>query len=210
MIRWFRAALAALVLTAAPAVVPLPAVAATTSSPAATVRSFHEKLLDVMRAGPGMSSQQRFDRLEPAVRQAFDMQLMARIASGPAWSKADTATRERLKTAFERFSTAFYASQFRGGPGTHFDMEGTAAGPGNTKLVKTKLLLPSHKSVELVYVMRQDVASGDWQIVDVLLDGGISQLAQRRSEYHRIASNQGAKALVQVLNHKADQLLASR
>lgn len=203
-------AIAAFLLAASPGPIPSSVASAAQPSPAATVQGFHETLLNVMRSAPRISVKQRFKRLLPAVHQAFDLDLMTKIASGPAWQKADPTERKKLTEAFQRFSTAFYASRFTGGPGTHFDLVGVKPGPGDTKLVSTELRLPNHDAVKLVYVVRQDATTGNWQIVDVLLDGGISQLAQRRSEYYRIASNEGASGLVRALNQKADQLLTQQ
>ena len=48
---------------------------------------------------------------------------------------------------------------------------------------------------------------GRWRIVDVLLDGSISELAMRRSEYRRVLKKNGVDGLIQTLNSKAAQLV---
>lgn len=207
MRRWLSVGVAAWLLAVASAFVLSPA-AATQPSPDAIVRSFHEALIGNSAGDSAGSPQDRYERLAPAVEKAFDMKLMARIAGGQAWQQADEAARQQLQSAMHRFSTAYYASQFSGGSDLRFDLDGVSDGPGKTKLVNTKLVIPDREAVKMVYVVRQEAETGNWQIVDVLLDNGISQLAQRRSEYHRIASNEGASGLAKALNEQADQLLS--
>ena len=48
----------------------------------------------------------------------------------------------------------------------------------------------------------------DWKIVDVLLDGSISELAVRVSEYRNILRKKGVSALANALNVKANQLVS--
>ena len=59
--------------------------------------------------------------------------------------------------------------------------------------------------MELIYVTRK--IKGEWRIIDVLVDSGISQLAVRRSEYRRVLRTKGIDGLIDTLNAKADQLL---
>lgn len=205
MKRWSAVTLAGCLMAAS--LGPISPASAAQPSPLATVETFHDALLKVADGSTESSVQQRYDRLAPAIERAFDTALMARIAGGTAWQKADPEARARLEAALLRFSAAYYASQFEGSD-LRFAVEGVGDGPGKTKLVDTKLIPPNREAVKMVYVMREDTKGGNWRIVDVLLDGGISQLAQRRSEYHRIATSEGAPGLAKALNEKADQLLS--
>ncbi len=53
--------------------------------------------------------------------------------------------------------------------------------------------------------MRKD-DQGKWRIVDVFLDGAISQLATRRAEFTSIVKRDGIPALVNSLDTKAKQM----
>ena len=54
--------------------------------------------------------------------------------------------------------------------------------------------------------MRQN--GGGWQIADVYLNGTISELATRRSEFASILRTRGINGLIAMLNTKADALSA--
>jgi phospholipid transport system substrate-binding protein len=52
--------------------------------------------------------------------------------------------------------------------------------------------------------------NGDtWLISDIYLEGTISEVATRRSEFGAIVRNQGIDGLIAALNRKADMLTAT-
>jgi phospholipid transport system substrate-binding protein len=53
-------------------------------------------------------------------------------------------------------------------------------------------------------MMRQE--GGGWLVSDIYLDGTISEIATRRSEFAAIVRSQGVDGLVAALNRKADML----
>jgi ABC-type transporter MlaC component len=61
-----------------------------------------------------------------------------------------------------------------------------------------------HEPVKVDYQMRRD--GEGWLISDVYLDGAISEVATRRSEFGGIIRTQGVDGLIAALNRKADVL----
>jgi phospholipid transport system substrate-binding protein len=53
--------------------------------------------------------------------------------------------------------------------------------------------------------LKQD-SNGKWRIVDVFLDGSISELATRRSEFSSIVERDGISALVNDLGEKSHEM----
>jgi phospholipid transport system substrate-binding protein len=52
--------------------------------------------------------------------------------------------------------------------------------------------------------------SGDgWLISDIYLDGAISEVATRRSEFAAILKSEGVEGLIAALNRKAEMLIGS-
>ena len=60
--------------------------------------------------------------------------------------------------------------------------------------------------IYLSYLLRQN--DGVWQTADVYLNGTISELATRRSEFSSIIRAQGIDGLVATLNKKTETLAA--
>lgn len=180
-----------------------PARAAT--SPTELIGQFHSALLEVMKEAKTTNIQQRFKMLEPTIEHSFYLPLMIQVASGSHWKDISEPKRAELIAAFGRMSVGTYASRFDGYSGESFKTIGAVQGPGSTVLVKSQILRPGKAPVDLTYVTKK--FGEEWRIVDVLLDNGISELAVRRSEYHRILVNGGVDRLIQALNEKTAALI---
>ncbi len=175
------------------------------SSPSDIVTAFHESLLGVMKEAKTLGVKGRFEKLASPLKQNFHFRLMTQVAAGSYWRKSGPAQIDRLVDAFTRLSISTYASRFDGYSGQSFETEGEKPGPQKTILVKTRIIDPGSDPVDLTYVTRK--IKGEWRIIDVLLDTGISELAVRRSEYRRVLKTGGIDGLIDTLNRKADQLL---
>lgn len=180
--------------------------AAPATGPRTHIEGFHDTLLSVMKDAKELGADRRFDRLEPEIARRFDVSLMIALATGKHWREAGPADRKRLEDAFRRFTTANYASQFSDFSGESFETVAVQPGPRQTQLVQTRLNRPDDTPIAITYVTR--AIDGAWQIVDVLIDHGISELAVRRSEYRSVLESGGVDGLVRVLENKTAQLLA--
>lgn len=171
----------------------------------AVVAGFNDALLDAMKNAKTLGVTGRYDKLAPQIKRRFDLRVMIAIASGAAWAKASPAERDKLTDAFGKFSIATYAKQFDSFDGQSFNIVSAKPGPRGTMIVDTRLNQPSDSPVELAYVMRKN--DSGWQIIDVLVDNGISQLAVRRSEYINVLSQKGVPGLIAELDSKTSKLL---
>ncbi len=169
------------------------------------VEAFHQSLLEVMKGAKALGVKGRYKKLASRIERSFHLPLMIQVATSSHWRKADNEQVDKLVAAFTHLSISTYASQFDGYSGQAFETRGEKPGPQKTTLVTTWIVEPDSKPVELIYVTRK--IKGEWRIVDVLVDSGISQLAVRRSEYRRVLKTKGIDGLIDTLNAKADQLL---
>jgi phospholipid transport system substrate-binding protein len=167
----------------------------------ALVKNFYAQLVDTMKQGDQLGFQGRMKKLDPAVRKAFNLPLMARTAVGFSWSKAQPDEQQKLIDAFSIFSVANYASQFKRFDGERFDVTGEKPASQGGAIVETTLTPKDGDPVVLNYLVRPD-ESGAPRIVDVFLDASISQLAMRRSEFTAVIKREGLPALVSSLEDK--------
>ena len=85
---------------------------------------------------------------------------------------------------------------------------GERDGPQQIVFVDTKLKSPGRDDdVQISYVARQ--FGQYWQLIDVIVDGGISELKVRISEYRQTLKSGGIEALIMLLESKAGDLLSS-
>lgn len=172
--------------------------------PVATIRRFYDVLLGVMRQGKRISFDQRYQQLALAVTQTFDLGLMSRIALGPGWNQMNPEQQRRFSEAFARYTISTYASRFDDYAGEKFEVEPQPVNSANGTLVQSRIVKSTGEPVALNYLMRQNGAN--WQVVDVYLNGTVSELATRRSEYASVLQRGGAEALVQMLEARVAAL----
>ncbi len=170
------------------------------------VERFQTTLIQVMQEAKTLSVQQRFDRLSPIVDKSFHIPLMIQIATGSYWKEATPPERAQLVKAFRRMSIAILATLFDGYSGEVFKRVGEKPGPQKTLLVMTKLVKSDKSTVDIAYVSRR--FKENWQIIDVVVDNGISELKVRRSEYNLVLKNKGIPGLISLLTKKADELVS--
>lgn len=171
------------------------------------VASFQGQLLGVMKNAESLGVQGRYKELQPIVSNAFNLPLMAGLSAGDHWKSSTPDQRKRLVEAFSRTSIATLATLFNSYSGETFTVTGERDGPQNIKIVDTILKTPKReKDVQISYVVRKQ--EGDWRLIDVFVDGGISELKVRISEYSQTLKKGGIEALISLLNNKADELLS--
>jgi len=174
----------------------------------AVVNRLNAALLDAMKQGEAAGYQGRFDRLAPVMRQVFDFDLMAEKSLGNEWKSLSAADQARWRDLFSEFTIANYAANFDRFTGQRFDVLGEDASVNDTRLVKTKVVSPGTNDVELTYRLQK--TDGAWRIIDVYLNGTVSELALRRADYSSLLQRDGFDALATVVRGKIADLAAGR
>jgi phospholipid transport system substrate-binding protein len=119
---------------------------------------------------------------------------------GRHWRQATPADQEKLVDTFSRFMIANYAGRFDGYSGQRFETVGEEASAQDTVLVRTRLVEPEGEAVHLNY--RLHPVAGSWKIIDVYLNGTVSELALRRSEYASLIKREGWNAVIAALDQR--------
>jgi phospholipid transport system substrate-binding protein len=177
--------------------------AAATPGPSDVVQRFYGELLDVMQHAAALGPKGRYQKLEAAVLGTFDIPFMARLSIGPTWHTLTPEQKRTAASAYGRYIGAVYAARFDSYSGQKFEVLGEQRIKHGT-LVKTQIIKANGEPVSINYVLHDnDIA---WQIRDVYIENGISELATRRSEFSAILRNGGIDGLIASLNKKADEL----
>ena len=156
-----------------------------------------------MRNGASLGASGRYQQIEPVVSRVFDVPLMARLAVGPQWSSLTASQRQQVTQAFTRYIAAIYAERFDSYSGERLQVTGARPSAGGS-IITSQIVKSNGEPVDINYLMRNN--GGIWQIADVYLDGTISELATRRSEFASILRSRGVEGLIQSLNTKAASL----
>lgn len=168
------------------------------------IDALHHALLDVMKRAEELGYEGRAEQLAPIIPEYFDVPFMARKSVGRYWKDASEEDQRRFLDTFTRFMVANYAGQFDGYSGQSFETLGEAPARMETVVVKSRLIDPNGDDVELNYRMRQ--VGDKWKIVDIYLDGTVSELALRRSEFSSIVKRENFDALIAAIDAKIAKL----
>jgi phospholipid transport system substrate-binding protein len=168
------------------------------------IQSYYQELMPTIQQAGRLSVRERDKRFAPAITNFFDLATMTRLAIGPAWKNFSPAQQAASQEAFSRFIVAEYASQINDYSGESFvvDPQTSPTSRGGGEIVKTKLLQPGGRTVNINYLVRGG------RVIDVYLNGTISDLATRRDEFASIIASGGAEGLIKRLQDRTQTLLS--
>lgn len=177
-----------------------------TDPAARQVTAFTNTLLETMRQAKQLGITGRYNQLKPVVEQTFDFATMTRLAVGTPWTGLALADQQALTSAFERMTLANYARNFDDYNGEKFVVDPAAQTRGSDRIVSSTLVRPHDTPIPFLYRMRE--TQGVWKIVDIYLNGYVSELATRRSDFAATIAAGGSSALIKRINALSDKLLA--
>ena len=175
-------------------------------APEKTINGLNATLLDTMKQAQALGVEGRYQALAPTLSRTYDTALMARLAVGQSWASLQPEQQAAVTDAFTRMMIATYAKRFDGFSGETFQIVEVADRGTADKMVRTQIIQSNGKPVAINYLMRKSGA--DWRVVDVYLDGTISELASRRAEFTTILKSGGPDALIASLKKQGDKLLS--
>jgi phospholipid transport system substrate-binding protein len=164
------------------------------------VEQFHATLINVMKESKNLGYDGRFQWLKPAVQDTFNIPFMAEVTAGIYWAKATEEQRQKFVEVFGKMSTATYAERFDDYGGEAFATEGADEEGRNSIVVRTQLTDRDGGHTQISYLLRN--FDGGWKAVDVYLNGSISELAVKKSDYASVLKTGGMDALIDALNEK--------
>ena len=171
-----------------------------------TVQGLYDALLSTMKNGRTLGQSGRFTQLEPVIRRTFDISSMARLSVGLSWAGLSEAQRQQVTESFGRYISAIYADRFDSYAGQKLQVIGEQPAVAGI-MVRSQIVKANGEPVKVDYMMRRNGDS--WLISDIYLDGAISEVATRRSEFASVLKSQGIDGLIAALNRKADILTAT-
>jgi len=179
---------------------------AATASGGDTVQDLYDALLSTMKNGRTLGQNGRFTQLEPIIRRTFDIASMVRLSVGSSWASLTDAQRQQMAESFGRYISAIYADRFDSYAGQKLQVTGEQPNAVGV-MVRSQIVKANGELVKVDCMMRRNGDS--WLISHIYLDGAISEVAIRRSEFAAILKSQGIDGLIAALNRKADILTAT-
>ncbi len=178
------------------------------SSERAVVERLHEALLDSMRSAEQSGFETRREALRAVLLESFDFSFMAEKSAGRYWRNLDDDQRLALTTALTELALSNYAARFDAYDGERFETLGAEAAAYETVLVRSRIVQQGGTVTRLDYRLLAG-PEGEPRIVDVFLNGTVSELAMRRAEYTGVIKREGFDALLAALRERVAALPVS-
>ncbi|MGQ0652897.1 MAG: MlaC/ttg2D family ABC transporter substrate-binding protein [Betaproteobacteria bacterium] len=138
--------------------------------------------------------------IESRVLPHFNFSAMTALALGQNWAKATPEQKKRLTEEFKTLLVRTYASALAAYSNQKFDFRPLRAKPTDTDvLVQVRVLQPGAQPVPIDYSMEKTAAG--WKVYDVMV-GGISLVANYRSEFNNVVRASGLDGLIKDLQTK--------
>ncbi len=130
----------------------------------------------------------------------FNFVSMTALAMGQNWNKATPAQKARVTDEFKTLLVRTYASALASYSEQKFDFRPLRAKPTDTDvMVNVRVLQTGTQPVPIDYAMEK-TASG-WKVYDVMV-GGVSLVANYRTEFGNIVRESGVDGLIKNLSAK--------
>lgn len=165
------------------------------------IQKFNDALLEAMQKGKEIGYKGRYELLKPVVRNTFSFPYMARKSTGKHWRDYDKNQKWLLVEKYAEWTIATYAGRFK-----DYDDEKFEVVSEDEKLrtvsVTSNIIKSDGDKVEFIYRLRN--FNGKWQVIDILLQGNVSQLAMTRSQFIGILDKDGYDGLIAMFQEKIE------
>jgi phospholipid transport system substrate-binding protein len=165
------------------------------------VDDLYAVLVECLKNADALGLEGRRAKIAPAVQSAYDVPFMAEKILGRHWATLSETDRARWTETFGNLTIATYAERMTGFTGQQFEVLKVEPAQRDTAVVYTHVVTPKEPPIAINYRMRPD-GNGGWRIVDVYLNGTVSELALRRSEYAAVLQRDGFEKLVASIDEK--------
>jgi phospholipid transport system substrate-binding protein len=146
--------------------------------------------------------------IEAKVLPHFSFNAMTALAMGQNWNKATPEQKKRLTDEFKTLLVRTYASALAAYSEQKFDFRPLRAKPNDTDVtVNVRVLQPGAQPVTIDYSMEK-TGSG-WKVYDVMV-GGVSLVANYRTEFANTVRASGVDGLIKELHAKNRSLAAKK
>ena len=145
--------------------------------------------------------------IEAKVLPHFNFSSMTALAMGQNWSKATPEQKKRLVEEFKTLLVRTYASALAAYSEQRFDFRPLRARPTDTDvMVNVRVIQPGAQPVPIDYSMEKTAAG--WKVYDVMV-GGVSLVANYRTEFNSTVRDVGIEGLIRNLQAKNHSLGAA-
>jgi phospholipid transport system substrate-binding protein len=166
--------------------------------PTAVVQQTADAVVVVL-ADKGLTADQKRTKIQDIVYDHFDFNTLARLVLARNWKQLSPEQQKDFVEEFKKHLSMTYGKNVETYNNERAEITGDRAEPGGDWTVKTKIVRPGAADILVDYRLRQE--DGGWKVIDVIIEG-VSLVANFRSQFQEIVSNQGPQKLIDLLREK--------
>lgn len=165
------------------------------------INQLHADLLTILKRSEELGLEGRAKELKPILNESMNLLALGVGAVGRRnWRAWDQSQRDQFIDVFLEFMAASYAARFKSFNNQKFTIVGDRPGPRGSVILLTQVDSEARDTTNVDYLMMH--RNDRWAIADIFLDGAISEVAMRRSEFSNILRSEGFEALVVAIRKK--------
>ena len=180
------------------------------TAPDVLVKSVTTEVVDLITKDKEIRSGSRsklIEVIEAKVLPHFNFASMTALAMGQSWSKATPEQKKRLIQEFRTLLVRTYASALAAYSEQRFEFRPLRARPTDTDVtVNVRVIQSGAQPVPIDYSMEKTAAG--WKVYDVMV-GGVSLVANYRTEFNSTVREAGVEGLLKNLQAKNRGLVAA-
>ena len=145
------------------------------------------------------SLKKKFVQTKNIVSDIFDYEKMIRIIYGRNWKKIEINKQNEMKEIFLDYMSYNYTKRFSNIKQLDFKIINNNL-IENKILVNSLLIIDSNEKINISYLCNLD--SKIEKIFDIIIDGSISEISTKKSEFSKLIKSGGPNGLIEALESK--------
>ena len=159
----------------------------------AGVNELHESLIKISNK---TINSDNLALIDDVVKNSYDLEKMGKIIIGVDWKQMDTKSKKEFINVFKRFISVNYFRRFNKINELDFEHQTVKVIGDKFKLARV-ILTADNEKLKMDYLL--GFKNEKWKIFDVLIDGSISEVATKKSDFKKIIKEEGVSGLVKNL-----------
>ena len=159
----------------------------------ASINELHESLIKI---SDKTINSDNLAVIDDVVKNSYDLEKMGKIIIGVDWKQIDTNTKKEFINVFKRFISVNYFRRFNKINELDFEHQ-TVKVIGDKFKLASVILTADNEKLKIDYLL--GFKNEKWKIFDVLIDGSISEVATKKSDFKKIIKEEGVSGLVKNL-----------
>tara|TARA_B100000242_G_scaffold276596_1_gene232605 strand:- start:1233 stop:2123 length:891 start_codon:yes stop_codon:yes gene_type:complete len=168
------------------------------ADPEMTVKFLHEGLKKI-----NSKNNSDFKNVLNLIDHTYDSEKMLKLIIGADWKKLKSEKKKELIIAFKKYISKNYLKRFSKIKEVSFKNEEKEKISSGLFLIKSNLVIKK-ENISIDYLLSFNKNS--WKIFDVLLDGSISEIATKKSEFRMFIKEKKIDSLIDALEKFNSQI----